>query len=247
MDSTLNIALAHQTAVQRRMDVVANNIANMNTTAFQKESVEFQEYKIRLENSNSLLGNTISLIQEVGSRRNFEEGNFTPTNNTLDIAISGRGYLSVEDQQGNLRYTRNGHLSINDEGLLVAAGGALVLDDGGAPITIAPTDTGIEIANDGTMTSAGLLNVKLGIVEFDEENNGNLKKVGQSLFSSTFTPIPAEESVVTQGMLEASNVNAIEEMTDMLSIMRSYQSVAKMMDNYQNLKNSSLKTIGAVG
>lgn len=247
MDSTLNIALAHQTAVQRRMDVVANNIANMNTTAFQKENVVFREFQIELQNANSPLGKTISLVQEVGSKRSFKEGIFLPTNNTLDLAISGPGYITVQNDEGELRYTRNGHLSLNEEGMLTAADNSLVLDDGGAPIAIGPNDTNIEIASDGTITSeAGPLG-KIGLVEFTEDELVNLRKAGLSLYSSDNQPLPAEQSSITQGMLEGSNVNAIEEMTDMLTIMRSYQSVAKMMDNYQSLKNSSLKTLGAVG
>lgn len=247
MDSTLSIALSHQTAVRRRMDVVANNIANMNTTAFQKESVMFKEFQVELQNASSPLGNTVSFIQDVGSKRSFKAGNFIPTNNSLDVAISGKGYLSMQSVDGEARYTRNGHLSINDEGMLVGPDRALVLDDGGAPIPIGAEDTNIEISPDGTInSSAGPLG-KIGLVEFTDEDRANLKKVGQSLYSSEVAPNPAENSSITQGMLESSNVNAIEEMTAMLDTLRKYQSVASMMKDYQDMKNNSLKTIATVG
>lgn len=247
MDSTLSIALSHQSAVRRRMDVVANNIANMNTTAFQKESVMFKEFQVELQNTNSPIGNTISFIQDVGSKRSFKAGNFIPTNNSLDIAISGQGYLTMESIEGEPRYTRNGHLSINNDGMLVGAGGALVLSDGGATIPIGAQDTDISIGKDGTInSSAGPLG-KLGLVEFTDEQRNGLKKVGQSLYSSTEVPEAATDSLITQGMLESSNVNAIEEMTSMLETLRSYQSVQSMMKDYLDLKNSSLRTIAAVG
>lgn len=247
MDSTLNIALSHQAAVQRRMDVVANNIANMNTTAFQKEGVMFKEFQIELLNSNSPIGNTVSYIQDVGSKRSFVAGNFLPTANTLDIAISGKGYLSLQSTDGQPRYSRNGHLSINDQSMLVGADGALVLDDAGSPIAVGAQDTEIVISTDGTInSSAGTLG-KLGLVEFTDAQRDALKKVGQSLYSSEFQPTAATTSTVTQGMLESSNVNPIEEMTEMLQIMRSYQSVATLMKDYDDMKNSSLRTIAAVG
>lgn len=247
MDTTLSIALSHQAAIQRRMDVVANNIANMNTTAFQKESVMFKEFQVELRNANSPVGNTVSFMQDIGSKRNFRAGNFIPTNNTLDVAISGKGYLTLETQAGELRYTRNGHLSINEEGMLIGAGGALVLDDGGNTIPIGAQDTDISISSDGTINSAaGPLGI-IGLVEFTDDERNSLKKVGQSLYSSNAVPIPAEESAITQGMLESSNVNAVEEMTEMLSTLRNYQSIGRMMKDYQELKDSSLRTIAAVG
>ena len=247
MDTTLSIALSHQSAVRRRMDVVANNIANMNTTAFQKESVMFKEFQVELQNANSPIGNTVSFIQDVGSKRSFAAGNFIPTNNSLDIAISGKGYLTMETADGEPRYTRNGHLSINEDGILIGAGGALVLDDGGATIPIGAEDADISISKDGTITSSAGPLGKLGLVEFTDEQSNSLKKVGQSLYSSNQVPEVAINSNITQGMLENSNVNAIEEMTAMLETLRSYQSVASMMKDYLDLKNSSLRTIASVG
>jgi flagellar basal-body rod protein FlgF len=229
------------------MDVTANNIANMNTTAFQKESVMFKEFQVTLQNVNSPTGNTISFIQDVGSKRSFAAGNFIPTSNNLDVAISGQGYLTMETPDGEPRYTRNGHLSINEDGMLVGSGGALVIGEAGGPIPIGAEDTDISISADGTInSSAGPLG-KIGLVEFTQEQRNGLKKVGHSLYSSDQIPNAAENSSLTQGMLESSNVNAIEEMTNMLETLRSYQSVQNMMKSYLELKNNSLRTIASVG
>ncbi len=245
MDSTLYIALSHQAAVQRRMDVVANNIANMNTTAFQKESVMFQEFLVELEGVDSPVGNTVSMTREYGVAFNFRPGDLEPTGNTLDVAINGPGYIAVQNGVGETLYTRNGHFSINENGELITSNGDLVLEIGGGTITITPQDTNITINEDGAIESdIGALGT-LSLYEFADRQS--LERAGNSLYRANAAPIAPVESKIAQGMLETSNVRAVEEMTEMLQIMRNYQSVANILDNYQTMRSRSISALGRVG
>ncbi len=244
MDSTLYIALSHQEAIQRRMDVIANNIANMNTTAFHRESVLFQEYLTNLPGVEGDVGKNVAFLQDMGVTHDFREGAHFTTSNTLDLAISGPAFLMVETPDGEIRYTRNGHMKINENGDLATESGGLILDDSGDTIAIGPQDVEIEIASDGTITSAAGPIAKLALVEFEDRQQ--LKRIGNSLYKTDQEAIPSETSAVTQGMLEASNVNAIEEITALINVSRSYQSVSKIMDAYQEMRTKSISRLGRV-
>jgi flagellar basal-body rod protein FlgF len=245
MDSTLYIAMSHQAAIQRRMDVVANNIANMNTTAFQKESVMFQEYLVDLQGVDSPVGNEVSFTRDYGVALDFRPGDLQPTNNPLDVAINGPGYFSVQTASGETLYTRNGHFSISETGELITSNGDLVLDNAGATIFITAQDLNIEISESGSITSNLGPIATLSLNEFADRSS--LEKVGNALYRSSAAPIAPTESMVAQGMLETSNVKAVEEMTEMLQVLRSYQSIASLLDKYQNMRSRSISALGKVG
>lgn len=244
MDSTLYIALSHQEAIQRRLDVIANNIANMNTTAYQRESVMFQEYLTNLDGVDSTIGQGVAFLQDVGVSHDFREGGHFSTGNDLDLAISGPAFLTVETPQGEIRYTRNGHFKLNEEGELATESGALVLDDSGDPIFFGPQDVEITIATDGTISSRAGRIARLALVEFDDRQS--LTRIGNSLYKTDATAIESENGAILQGMLEASNVNAIEEITNLINVSRSYQSVAKLLNDYQDLRTNSISRLGRV-
>jgi len=245
MDSTLYIALSHQAAVNRRMEVVANNIANMNTTAFQKEAVMFREFQVELENAESPVGNTVSFIQDVGVANMFLPGNLLPTGNELDLALTGPGFIGVETADGEQRYTRNGHFTLSDDGTLMGVNGTTVVTEAGNAIVIGPNDTNLTIGQDGTIGSDDGPLGRIMIVEF--ETTENLVKIGNGLYSSEDPTIPADNTRAKQGMLESSNVNAIEEMSEMMTIMRSYEKIANLLKDFQDLRSNTISTLGKVG
>ena len=165
-----------------------------------------------------------------------------PTDSPLDLAISGPGYFAVETEQGETLYTRNGHMRISEEGFLVTGSGDRILDISGSPIEIGPQDTDLTIAGEGTITSNTRPVGQISLVEFEDAYA--LKKVGNSLYRTDQVALPAETTNVVQGMIEGSNVNPIEEMTNMINIMRSYQAVSKSMDDYQDLRKQAINRLG---
>ncbi len=224
MENTGYIALSRQLTLRRELDVVANNIANMNTPAYKAERLIFREFIQKPEPNQPH-----SFVQDIGMSRNLTEGPASPTGNPLDLAISGPGYFAVETPEG-IRYTRHGRLQLDAQGQLINSQGAPVLSGNGAPITI-PNGTGtITIATDGTLSGdAGLIG-KIGLSEFADE--GKLKRDANGLYSAGGQqPEAATKTKVMQGMLEQSNVQPILEMTRMINVHRSYQSAQRLISS----------------
>ena len=228
MENSLLIALSRQTALRRDMTTVANNIANMNTQAFKRESIMFDDFLMRSKGGERIMGDKLSFVHDVAQYRDLSEGNFEETGNPLDLAIHGEGYFTVETPQGN-RYTRNGHFQLNSDGIVVNTDGYPVLTDGGDKIQTNATDTRIEISRTGQIyTDAGQIG-KIGVVEF--ANPQNLAKVSNTLLSAkNETAQPVETPDVLQGKLESSNVEPIIEMTRMIDIQRSYENAKKLVE-----------------
>ena len=144
------------------------------------------------------------------------------TGNELDVAISGKGYFSVQDPNGNVFYTRNGHFHVDSQGQIVTTKGYPVLDAFGKPLTVNLNDSTITIANDGTITAASGRRGRLGVVQFPNEQD--MDAVGDSMFKTTQKPTPATNVKFLSGMLESSNVEPIIELTKMVDVLRSYES-----------------------
>jgi flagellar basal-body rod protein FlgF len=232
------ITLSRQMAMERQMEVIANNLANMNSTGYKTESVLFEEY---LETTPE--GDSISYVRDYGTSRDLAEGEFTPTENPMDIAITKGGYLSVQTDTG-LYYSRNGNLRLDAEGQLVTDEGFPILDEKGQPVTVEPEDPTFEIATDGTISNSLGPLTKLAVFSF--ENEQNLSPVGSGLYQTEDTPIPPEGISVIQGMLETSNVLPIKEITKMIDLSRSYQSTANLMQEDADLLSEAIESLGRV-
>lgn len=218
---------SQQTAMQQAMDVVANNIANANTTGFKSETISFDSY---MQPGSSTKAN---FAVPRSTRRDVAEGPIQTTGNPLDLAIHGDAYFQVQGADGNKLYTRAGTFLINSQGQISTYGGQPVLSDGGQPITVPDTSTDINISGDGYITvktdnGTSLTELgKIGLVKFD--NDQLLKSQGGSLYSTDQTAAKATDASVVQGSIEQSNVNSIQEMTHMMQIMRSYEQASNMM------------------
>ena len=245
MDTTLYVGLSHQMAMRRNMDILANNIANMNTTAFKKENVVFQEYLVEMDKTDTPAARTVSYVFDAALMRDFTEGEFKATGNPLDFALSGQNFFQVAKPDGTVNYTRNGHFRLSDEGELVTSGGNPVLDDAGNTIVFLPEDRKIEVASDGTISTntRGIIG-KLGIVTF--EDLSTLQKDGSSMYSSDQDPVAPVNYTVLQGMTEGSNVQPIVEMTSMMNFARRYESVAKILEDQQNLQSKANNRLAKV-
>ncbi len=227
METSSYIALSRQGALRREMDIIANNLANMNTTAYKGEKLMFVEHLVKSRGADGLSPVKLAFTRDVAEFIDFSDGPIEMTSNPLDIAIKGDGYLVVETEQGD-RYTRNGRLSLDPQGQLVSQHGYPVLSDAGAPFFFGPGDEKIEISNDGTIsTNNGELG-KIRLVRF--ENQQELTRDAGGLVSSEAPPLDVEQAEIIQGAVEKSNVQPIIELTRMIDVHRSYDNVRRFID-----------------
>lgn len=238
MENASYIGLSRLSTMRREMDVIANNLANMNSNAYKGERVMFEEY---LKGPNQREQH--SFVTDFGVLRNFQVGKLEHTGNTFDLAITGPGYLTVDTPQGR-RYTRDGHLRLDSDRRLVTSGGHPVLDNRGRDIVL-PGD-GSEtpaIATDGTVNIGQQQIAKIDLVGFASEQE--LRKTAQGLYATAQEPQPTPAtSTIAQGVLEASNVEPVVEMTNMIELLRQYQSTQGMLDSEHERMRSAIQRLG---
>ena len=241
MSTATTVALSQQMALRRTLDVISNNLANINTTAFKSESVLFDEYLMDVETPSGT--KQVSYVIDQGINRNLMQGHQIVTDNMFDFAVNGEGYFVV-DAPGGERYTRNGHFSLDDQGQLITKEGYQVLGVGGAAITFQPTDGEIAVSADGTISGSNGQLGQLALVTFDNEKE--LKKEGDSLYSSEAAAVPVANPNIMQGYVEQSNVSPIVEMTKMIDVMRAYQSAAKLSETNNELTMKAVNELSSV-
>jgi flagellar basal-body rod protein FlgF len=242
MDNTLLIGLSQQMAMRRQMEIIANNIANMSTTAFKAEDVLFREYPMRVL-SGDLRSLELSFVEDVAVIRNLAEGDMEHTGGPLDLAIAGEGFFTVETPAG-VRYTRNGHFTLDGEGRIVTHDGHALLSQGGGELVITTGERDITIAEDGTLSTSAGPKGRIAIVRFG--NQADMEAIGASLYKTDQTPEPATGAKVVQGALEQSNVSPVVEMTKMLEMVRAYQAVTNIMERADELARRAIREMGQV-
>ena len=234
MENSIYIGLSRQVALRRQLDVVANNIANMSTPGFKGQDVLFQQYMVGKGGNDSY-----SMVSDYGSYRDTRPGPVSRTDNPLDVAIEGDGFLVVETAQGP-RYTRSGRMTIGADRQLVDSNGLPILGEGDAPIEIPENATEITIAPDGTISNVDEQIGRLRVVRFERQQF--LAEEGRGLFSSTEPPQPVQNVRVHQGSLESSNVRPVIEMTRMIELQRQYQSTQRLLETeHENQRNAISK------
>lgn len=242
MENALLVGLSRQVVLKRQMDVLANNLANMNTAGYKSGTLLFEKHLMPVAQMNDLDGQdrNVSFVLDNSIYRSFAEGSFEQTGNELDVALSGDGWMVVQTPDGE-RYTRNGQLKLDAEGQLVTPSGHPVLGDGG-PIVFGPQDSGVEIAHDGTISTSQGIKDRLRVVRF--ESNAALRKEGDTLFSSEQPPEPAEDVRVIQGVVEKSNVQPIAELSRMIETVRAYTNMAQTLNQAQDLRRDAIEQLG---
>ena len=254
MDNSQLIGLSRQVALARNLEVVANNIANLNTTGFKGDNTMFEEFLISpaLSSQDASGGNTpVSFVQDRGVWRDYSQGSIQATGNPLDVAIVGDAFLTVQSPNGE-RYTRNSALQIGPNGQLVTNDGMPILGENG-PITFQPGDRNIAISKDGRITVNEGANSrtegfrgKLRLVRFAQPQQ--LQKDGSSNFLAPngVTPEPATTATVQQSVIEKSNINAVLEMTRLIDITRTYTQIANMIQQQSDLRRTAIQQLADV-
>ncbi len=237
----LSTAATGMAAQQLNIDVVANNMANVNTTGFRRSRAEFQDLlyqNVRTPGGSAGDGARLPTGIQIGQGTRtvsteaiFSQGQMRQTGGPLDLAIEGGGFFQVTRPNGELAYTRAGNLKTDAEGRLVTVDGFAVEP----AITIPPDATGITISADGTIsvTQAGQTTTsELGRLQLASfANPAGLQAIGRSLFVPTAASgeanvaSPGEEALgtIAQGFLEGSNVEVVTEMIDLISSQRAYE------------------------
>ena len=258
MTLSLNIGASGMLAQQRNVDAISNNIANMNTTGFKRQRVEFSDLMYqnisRPGQVSSESGNTTPAglqfglgVRAAATYRIFEQGSLQTTNNVLDLAVSGEGFFEVELPSGDSGYTRSGSFQLNENGELVTIQG-YPLQPG---ITIPDDAVSIEIAENGEVfikqpNNPALTNLgRIQLVDF--ANPGGLEATGNDLFLETQAsgtptigdPTTDQYGSILQGFLESSNVDSVSEITSLITAQRAYEMNSKIITTSDEMMSTT--------
>jgi flagellar basal-body rod protein FlgF len=239
MQNTSYVALSYAAGLERKMDMVANNIANVNTTGFKSTHMLFNEYVV-----NERKQKPVSMVEDVGNYKDFTPGTLQQTGNPLDVALEGHGFLSVTTANGE-KYTRAGAMHLDEKGQLLSSGGDAVNDESGKPIVIPPGAGNITITSEGSISTdkAGTIG-KLKVVSF--ANPQKMKPIGNNNYETDETGTADPKTTVLQGAVEGSNVNSVMEMSDMIEISRRYESVAQILQNQNDSEISMIQRLSKI-
>lgn len=246
-NAALHVARTGLDAQNMKMQVIANNLANVNTTGFKKDRANFETLAYQqmvaagaqsdAENQYAVGLSLGSGVQMAGTARIDTQGSLTTTGNALDLAIEGQGYFQVAQADGTTAYTRSGNFNLSSEGVIVTADGLPLQPQ----IQVPEGATGLTIGADGTVsaTLAGEAEpTELGKIETARfVNSAGLQALGNNLYQQTAASGQPQVGAAAsegrgplrQGALEGSNVNVVEELVDMIETQRAYEVNSKMI------------------
>lgn len=259
-------AVSGAVAQSQRLDTIANNIANVNTPGFKRDQQLFREYltanekpptviqvpriPASIESFYDMQGGDKSFVDTNGTFTDFSQGGMRGTGNALDLAINGAGFFEVATP-GGVKLSRHGSFSIDGNGQLVTREGHPVLASGqpGADpasrvIRFSGAGT-VSIAENGDVSEGENVIARISLV--DVTNKDSLHKAGSSLydFKKGFQPevVNVTSPSLKQGFLEASNVNVVQEMTDMITATRTFESMQKAISTYDSMAEKLVNVI----
>ena len=243
--SSMHVAKTGLNAQQTRMQVIANNLANVNTVGFKSDRINFESLLYQITkvagdptSEGTALTSPLALgtgVRAVNTEKKFSQGSMITTDNALDVAIDGDGFFEVLRPDGTMGYTRNGTFSRSATGLMTSQAGYVLQPE----ISIPDGASQITISQDGLMTA--MLPGESAITELGQitiatfANPRGLTPIGENFFLSTAASGPANTGVpftegrgkLVQGNLEASNVNVVQQLVEMIETQRAYEVSSK--------------------
>lgn len=238
MQTSLPVALSAQLAMEKRLDTIANNLANTRTAGFRSEEVKFDTF---LSNAAA---RPVAFVSEGQSYISTRAGELTQTGNGMDIAVAGEAFFAIQGKGGTV-YTRDGRLQMKDTGELQTLNGEAVLDVGGAPIQLDPNGGPISVAHDGMITQNGGQLGAIGL--FAMAPGSNLTRAGTSGVVPDKPAVPVVEfgsTRIAQGYVEGSNVNPILEMTRLISVQRAFEQAANLTQTTESSLSGAISMLG---
>ncbi|MGA2151555.1 MAG: flagellar basal-body rod protein FlgF [Geobacteraceae bacterium] len=245
MNSGMYSAVSGNIAAMERMDVIANNLANINTAGFKKDRMIFDSMLNSAKNPTLSAGTVTDapVLSGYSIETDFSAGPQKQTGNPLDLALDGSGFFVVNTPQGKA-YTRQGSFHLDGNGKVVTADGYEV-QGGGGPITIKGGK--VEINEKGELSVDGQQVTTLSVVDFPKPYQ--LQKIGSALFVPSVpetTEQPTTNTNVRQGAIEDSNVQPLQEMVNLMENSRFYERCVKTVQSYDQMANKAANELGKV-
>ncbi len=258
MIRSLYTAATGMLAQQLNLDVIANNLANVNTTGFKKSRADFQDLMYQVveepgvasaQQGNSPTGIQVGLgVKPEAVGKLFTQGDFVSTGNNLDVAVEGEGFFQVQLPNGQLSYTRSGAFKLNENGVLVTSDGYEVTPT----VTIPANSVSLKISAEGVVSVRAADSpaetdiTTLELAKF--QNPAGLRAMGKNLFQETeasgspSTGVPGDTGFGTlaQGFLESSNVSVVEEIVQMVTGQRAYEANSKVIQTADQILGQAL-------
>ena len=246
MGTTSYVSISLATALERSLDMAAHNMANASTAGYKAQHPLLEAVDPKNSGDDT---QAVSFVKDSGVYVDLSQGALVQTGNSLDVAVTGEGWLGYLTADGQTAYGRDGRLSVDAEGQLVNLAGNPVVDEGGAPITL-PQDVGhlVQIAKDGTLTdqTGGILG-RIGL--FNVPNFDSAAPLGNGLFlpnPNANAPTPVENAQFAQGFIEQSNVQPVVEMIHLMDIQRAYERATHLMSDENELTKQAIQRLGRV-
>lgn len=239
MINSTYLGVSAQLALQRRLDTIANNVANSSTTGFRAEQVRF----VSVPSKDTLPSTSFAGMGATYLSR--DSGEIVRTDNPLDVAVEGNAWLAVSTPQG-IAYSRDGRFKVTAEGELVTTTGHPVLDVAGTSIRIDPSAGAASIARDGTITQGNRRMGTIGLFTIDPA-----AQLTRGLDSTVLSDTPALPSVdnplvgVKQGFVERSNVNPVTEMSRLILDQRMFEAVSGVLGEVEQTRQESIRALGS--
>jgi flagellar basal-body rod protein FlgF len=245
MDTTVYVSLSHQIALRRQLDLIAGNIANAETSGYRRENAVFQSYLERQPLAGTKAARNVNYVLDYGVARDSSPGDMSQTNNPLDVALTGEGFFTVALGNDAIAYTRNGHFSLSEDGYLTTANGARLLDRNGNPFRFDSDEKNIQISPDGSVSSSAGEKGQLALARFASDTG--LTRLGDTLYQgANAEPVAPENVKLRSGFLEKSNVKPIVETTEMIDVLRTYQSTTRLLDRYEDMRKRGIERLGKI-
>jgi len=238
MQSGLYVGLSAQIALERRLETIANNVANVGTGGFRADAVKFEAV---LSRSSS---GTVAFASPGENYISRHMGTVSKTDNPLDVAVAGDGWFAFQTAQG-IVYTRDGRMQMTAEGELRTISGYPILDPGGATLSLDPTGSEPWVGADGTITQDGRPVGSIGLFQIPRE-----AKLSRFENSGVIPDQPAVAVIddanvrVLQGHTEGSNVNPILELTKLINVSRTFQQATALLDKSEGSLEKAIRTLG---
>ena len=239
MRDSLYVALSSQIALERRLDTIADNVANASTIGFRATGVKFEDVV------SGTGPKSVSFASSGKTYLSGAHGALTETGNPFDFAVQGDAWFAIDTPVGTVM-TRDGRFSMNENGELMSIEGHPVLDAGGAPIQLDPRNGPPKAGADGSLRQNDQLVGSIGLYNFDPGEN--FVRYGNSGIVPSRTPEPVTDRSdigVAQGFLEESNVNPVLEITRLIQVQRAFENTAALMRQTDSSTDEAIKTLGS--
>lgn len=242
MQSGLYVGISSQIALERRLNTIADNMANMNTVGFRATEVKFDEV---LSNTKNELNAKVAFVSQGNDYLSTRTGQLQHTGSSLDFAIKGDAWFSIDTPAGQV-LTRDGRFTMRETGELVSLMGHPVLDAGGAPIQLNRNGSPPTVGADGRIMQDGQAVATLGL--FTADVSQGFLRADNSGVIPVDDPQPVVDTfdvAVVQGYIEGSNVNGISEMTQLIQVNRAFEGISSLMRDSESSFGEAIKTLGS--